>query len=44
MSINRGMYKGGAVKIYNGILLIHIKEIMPFTETWMDIEIIVLSC
>ena len=33
------------INIYNGILLSHFKEdeIMPFAETWMNINIIILS-
>ena len=31
------------VHTYDGILLSHKKEIMPFAETWMDLETIILS-
>ena len=39
MSINRGMDKEDIVRMYNGILLSHKrKEMLPFAETWMDLE------
>ena len=42
MSISRWMDKEDMVHIYNRILLSHEKhEIMPFTATWMDLEIII---
>ena len=31
------------VAIYNGILLSHKNEIMPFAATWVDLEVIVVS-
>ena len=38
------MDKEDMVYIHNGILLSHKKnEIMPFTVTWTDIQIIILS-
>ena len=43
MSIDRGTDKEDVVHIYDGILAIKKKEIMPFAATWMDLEIIILS-
>ena len=42
MSITRWMDKEDMVHIYYRMLLGHEKhEIMPFTATWMDLEIII---
>ena len=43
MSINRGKNKEDVIHIYNGILLSHRKNVMPFAATQMNLEIIILS-
>ena len=44
MSIIRWMYKEDGVHIYHGILLSQERKgIMPFEETWMDLETNILS-
>ena len=43
MSTGRGADKEDAVYVYNGTLFSHKRdEVMPFTATWMDLELIVL--
>ena len=37
------MDKEDVVHMYNGILLNHKKERMPFAATWMGIETVILS-
>ena len=37
------MDKEDVVHIYNGILAIKKNKIMPFTATWVDLEIVILS-
>jgi len=44
VSTDRGMDKEDVVHIYNGLLLSYTKnETMSFAETWMDLEMIILS-
>ena len=42
MSINRGMDKD-VVHIYNGLLVIKGKKIVPFAEIWIDLETFIYS-
>ena len=37
------MDKKDGIYLYNGLLLSHEKNGMPFAATWMDLEIIILS-
>ena len=43
MSINRGIDQEDVVQTYNGLLLSHQKNKMPFAATWVDLEIITLK-
>ena len=43
MSINRGMDKEDVVHIHSEILAIKNNRIIPFSATWMDLEITLLS-
>ena len=43
MSTDRGMDNKDVVHVYNGILVIKIKEIMPFAAMWMGLQLIRFS-
>ena len=38
MTTDRGVDKEDVVHKYNGLLLSHKKEMMPFAATWMDLR------
>ena len=42
MSVNRGTDKD-VVHIYNGLLVIKGKKIVPFAEMWIDLEAVIYS-
>ena len=43
MSTDRGMDKEDVVHIYDGILLNHKNEVMPFIATWINLETVIVS-
>ena len=43
MFINRGMDKENVAHTYSRILVIKMKEIMPFAKTWRDLETFIQS-
>ena len=43
MSTNRRTEKEDVVHVYSGVLAIKRNEIIPFTATWMDLEMAILS-
>ena len=43
LSIDRELDKEDMVHKHNEVLVIKRNEIMPFSTTWMDLEIIILS-
>ena len=43
MPIDRGMDKEDVVPTHNGVSAIKRNEMLPFAETWTDLEIVVQS-